>query len=185
MSKRALIVVANGVEDIETVAQIDVLRRARIDVTVASIEPTAEIQAARGTRIVADRLFEDCAAEQYDLISLPGGLPGAERLRDCAPLIRRLQEQKASGRLFGAICASPVYVLETHGLLEGHQATCFPALRDKLKNPASPEQKVVVSGNCITSQGPATAIDYALALVEQLLDRNVRNQVAEGLLVAD
>lgn len=184
MTKRALIVIANGVEDIETVAQIDVLRRAQIEVTVASIEPSAEIVAARGTRIVADRLFEECASETYDLISLPGGLPGAERLRDSAPLIRRLQEQKESGRLFGAICASPVYVLETHGLLEGHEATCFPALREKLTNPAAPDQKVVVSGNCITSQGPATAIDYALALVEQLLDRKVRDQVAKDMLVS-
>lgn len=184
MTKRALIVIANGVEDIETVAQIDVLRRAAIDVTVVSIEPTQEIVAARGTRIVADCLFEDCAAQSYDLISLPGGLPGAERLRDYPPLIERLQQQKASGGLFGAICASPVYVLQTHGLLEGHQATCFPALRDKLPDPAPLDQKVVVSGNCITSQGPATAIDYALVLVEQLLDRKTRDRLAEDLLVA-
>src|SRR5690606_26619306 len=126
MTKRALIVIAHGVEDIETVAQIDVLRRAEVEVTVASIESSKEIAAARGTRIVADCQFEDCASQTYVLFSLQGGLPGAERLRDYPPLIEQLQQQNTSGGLFGAICASPVYVLQTHGVLEGHEATCFP-----------------------------------------------------------
>src|SRR5690606_8456564 len=118
MTKRALIVIAHGVEDIETVAQIDVLRRAEVEVRVASIESSKEIAAARGTRIVADCLFEAGASQSYHLLSPAGGLPGAERWRDYPPLIERLQQRKSSGGLFGAICASPVYVLQTHGFLE-------------------------------------------------------------------
>ncbi len=182
MSKSVLIPVANGVEDIETVTQIDVLRRAKAQVTVASIEPIREIVAARGTRIVADQLFNDCADQPYDLISLPGGLPGAERLRDFEPLIARLRQQREAGRYYGAICASPAYVLQTHGLLEGCEATCFPAFLDQLDKPSS--KAVVISGHCVTSQGPGTALAYSLTLVELLFGVELRQRLAADMLVA-
>lgn len=185
MSKRVLIPVAQGVEDIETVTQIDVLRRAGADVVVASVETGPEVTAARGTRLVADTTLDAVLDQEFDLITLPGGLPGAERLRDCEPLIGMLRRQRETGRYFGAICASPAYVLQHHGLLEGHEATCFPALLDRLRNPADPGRRVVVSGNCVTSQGPATAIDYSLTLVELLFGANTRKRVAEAMLVQD
>ncbi len=181
MSKSVLIPVANGVEDIETVTQIDVLRRAKAQVTVASIESSREIVAARGTRIVADRLLADCIDRAYDLISLPGGLPGAERLRDCAPLVARLRQQREAGLYYGAICASPAYVLQPHGLLEGCEATCFPAFLDQLDAPS--DQAVVISGHCVTSQGPGTALAYSLTLVELLFGAELRNQIAADMLV--
>jgi protein deglycase len=99
-------------------------------------------------------------------------------------MIDMLWRQRETGRWYGAICASPAYVLEPHGLLEDCEATCFPALRDRLKTPAQPDRPVVVSGTCITSQGPGTAMEYSLSLVELLFNRKLRNQLAEGLLVS-
>ena len=107
MSKRALIAVADGVEDIESVTLIDVLRRAEVEVVVASIESRRMVTCARGSRLTADAMLMDVLAQEFDLIVLPGGMPGAQALADHAPLAAKVREQAAAGRLFAAICAAP------------------------------------------------------------------------------
>lgn len=183
MSRNVLVPIADGVEDIETVTIIDVLRRAKANVIVASIHAKLDIIAARHTNIVADKLLSECLDLQFELIALPGGLPGAENFRDCESLIQLLKTQKESGALYGAICASPAYVLETHGLLQDIAATCYPAFHDQLKNKSKINARVVVSQNCITSQGPGTTLEFALALVELLFDKSLREQIAEQMLL--
>ena len=183
MSKNVLIPIADGVEDLETVTIIDVLRRAKANVIVASIHSKLDVTAARQTRIVADSLLSDYIDSQFDLIALPGGLPGAENLRDCEPLIQLLKTQKETGNLYGAICASPAYVLQTHGLLQDVAATCYPAFHDQLSNHEQINKHVVVSKNCITSQGPGTALEFALTLVELLYDEALRREIAGQMLV--
>lgn len=173
MTKKALVPIADGSEEIEVVCIVDTLRRAGVDVTVASVSGELLIVASRETMIKADTLIEDCAGEAYDLIVLPGGIPGAEHLRDCDILIRMLKSQRDTGKLYGAICASPAVALLPHGLLTGRRATCFPSYRrflESAENVQASDDRVVVDGNLITSQGPGTAIEFGIQLIALLFD---------------
>lgn len=183
MSKRALIAVADGVEDLECVTLIDVLRRADIEVLVASIEERRMITCARGTRLTADAMLVDVLAQDFDLIVLPGGMPGAQHLADFEPLAERVRKQAKAGELFAAICAAPALALRSYGVLRQRRMTCYPAFSDRLSGCTFVDEAVVVDGNCITSQGPGTALAFALTLVEQLVGRGTRTEVAKAMLV--
>ena len=176
MQKTVLVPVADGTEELEAVAIIDVLRRVGAAVTVASVSGSRQITASRGVVIVADALIEDCLEMDFDLVVLPGGIPGAEHLRDSADLVRLLKRQREKDGLYGAICASPALVLAHHGLLEGRQATCHPGFVDHLSARDQIESRVVIDGNCLTSRGPGTAVEFALALVERLYGREKRRR---------
>lgn len=179
----ALVPIADGSEDIESVTIIDVLRRAGVNVTVASVMPEQRLQitAARGTRIVADVHLDQCLTQQFDLIALPGGLPGAHHLRDCTALIDLLRTQKDSGRWFTAICASPAVVFATHRLEQDYVTTCHPGFTEQLHHFRN--ERTVVDRNCITSQGPGTALEFSLTLVEALLGKEKRAQVAAPMVI--
>ena len=183
MTARALISLADGVEDIECVTLIDVLRRAEVEVVVASIEGRRMITCARGTRMTADTMLVDVLAQDFDLIVLPGGMPGAQRLAEHEPLAEKVREQAKAGKLFAAICAAPAVALQQYGVLKQRRMTCYPAFSDRLSGCTFVDQPVVVDGNCITSQGPGTAMEFALTLVEQLSGKAKRKEVAEAMLV--
>ena len=183
MSKTVLIPIANGTEEIEAVCIIDTLRRAGADVTVASAETTLQVTASRGTKLVADALIGDCAGITFDLIAVPGGMPGAEHLRDSETLTTLLKSQRDADRLYAAICAAPVVVLQHHGLLAGHTATCHPDFASRLENPVNVEERVVTDGNCITSRGPGTAIEFALKLIETLYGAEKARDIGARMLV--
>eukprot|EP00357_Protocruzia_adherens_P028854 CAMPEP_0115007546 /NCGR_PEP_ID=MMETSP0216-20121206/21266_1 /TAXON_ID=223996 /ORGANISM="Protocruzia adherens, Strain Boccale" /LENGTH=172 /DNA_ID=CAMNT_0002374553 /DNA_START=32 /DNA_END=550 /DNA_ORIENTATION=+ len=146
-SKTVLIPVANGTEEIEAVSLIDILRRSGADVTVASVGER-EVVMSRGVRLVADCLITDVEKQKFDLIACPGGLMGAENLRDCPTLIAMLKGQKSSKRLFAAICASPAVVLHAHGLLEGLDAVGYPTFQESLDFPNTLCERVKHSENC-------------------------------------
>jgi len=184
MSKKVLVPIADGSEDIEAVCIIDVLRRAEADVTVASVSEELQITASRGTRIVADNYIAECVDEAYDLIALPGGMPGSENLRDSEELTEMLKRQRGEGRLYAAICAAPAVVLQHHGLLDSLLATCHPSFVGELANREMVESRVVVDGTCITSRAPGTAIQFALKLVEMLYGREKADEVALPMVVA-
>lgn len=181
MDKSVLVPIADGTEELEAVTIVDVLRRAEAQVTVASVG-SLQVTASRKVKLVADSLIEDCKSLTYDLIVLPGGLPGAEHLRDCATLIDMLKAQKQAGRLYAAICASPAVALTPHGLLEDKQATCYPSFAETLPDSTQAAKRVVVDGNCITSQGPGTALEFSIELIRQLFDNDKARQVAEAML---
>jgi 4-methyl-5(b-hydroxyethyl)-thiazole monophosphate biosynthesis len=141
------------------------------------------VTASRGVKLVADARIADCVGQTYDCIALPGGMPGAEHLRDSAELIEMLKKQKQAGRFYAAICASPAVVLRHHGLLENVRATCFPAMRNELDPAYASDERVVADGNCVTSQGPATAIEFALKLVEQIFGPAKAKEVGSAMLV--
>lgn len=183
MTKTVLIPIADGSEELEAVTLINVLRRAGIQVTVASVESGLQITASRKTKLVADVKIGDCAGKSYDCIALPGGMPGAEHLRDSVQLIEMLKQQRKAGKLIAAICASPAIVLAHHHLLEGHKSTCYPAFQAALPDRTAASKRVVVDGNLITSQGPGTALEFALALVEAMLGPDHKKQVAEPMLI--
>ena len=181
MSRNALVPIADGSEEIEAVCIIDVLRRAGASVTVASVDGL-QVTASRGVRLVADRLISDCS-DIYDLIALPGGMSGAERLRDSVELETMLKLQKQEGRLYAAICASPAVVFQHHGLLDQRRVTCHPGFVHLLQNVEAVDSRVVVDGKCVTSRGPGTALEFALKLVELLYGVNKAREVAEPMLV--
>lgn len=140
---------------------------------------------SRGVKITADQLISEAAGRQYDLIALPGGMPGAERLRDSTELNRLLQEQQASGGLYAAICATPAVFLEAKGMLAGKQATAHPAFADKLSNQAAVQQRVVVDGQLTTSRGPGTAFEWSLSLVKQLYGEDKMKEVSGPMVMYD
>jgi protein deglycase len=183
MAKKVLVPIANGSEEIEAVCIIDTLRRAGAEVTVASVDKL-QVTASRGVKIVAEARIADCTGQTYDCIALPGGMPGAEHLRDSAELIEMLRKQKQAGRLYAAICAAPAVVLQHHKLIEKVRATCFPGMRNKLDPAYASDERVVVDGNCVTSQGPATAVEFALKLVERLFGPAKAKEVAKAMLAA-
>ena len=181
--KRVLIPVAEGSEDIEVVTLIDVLRRAEAQVVVASVESGLQLQASRGTRLLADCRIDACVGQSYDLIALPGGVPGAEHLRDSPELIQLLLQQHQQTRLIGAICAAPALVLAHHGLLAGKNATAFPSYLEQLPQPDHSEAAVIEDGHIITSRAAGTAMAFSLVLVERLFDAERAEQIAQQMLV--
>eukprot|EP00930_Biecheleria_cincta_P104475 TRINITY_DN96805_c0_g1_i1.p1 TRINITY_DN96805_c0_g1~~TRINITY_DN96805_c0_g1_i1.p1 ORF type:complete len:265 (-),score=38.12 TRINITY_DN96805_c0_g1_i1:64-831(-) len=165
---RVLVPVANDSEEIETACITDVLTRAGASVTVASVEPEKQVRMSRGLKVVADVLIDECTSQEWDVIALPGGMPGAERLRDSAPLAGLLKAQHQSGRWLAAVCASPAVVFAEQGLL-GAAATSYPAPQFKeLVGDRWTDAKAVVDGSVITSQGPGTSLQFALKIVEVL-----------------
>lgn len=177
---KALIAVADGSESLETVALINILRRGECTVQLASVSGQREVEMSRGITLRADLLIEQAREQTYDAIILPGGERGAAALGACNALIEMLKAQRLAHRWFGAICAAPALALAPHGLLDGKQATCYPSFREHLLHWV--DRPVVVDGHCITSQGPATAIAFALEWVEHLQNHEQRRRVAQALL---
>ncbi|KAI3466056.1 hypothetical protein Pfo_022719 [Paulownia fortunei] len=181
-SPQILVPIANGTEEMEAVIIIDVLRRAKAEVVVASVEDKLEILASRKVKLVADVLLDEVINRSYDLIVLPGGLGGAQAFADSEKLVNLLKKQRESNKLYGAICASPALVLEPHGLLKGKKATAFPAMCNKLSDPSEAESRVVVDGNLITSRGPGTTMEFSLVITEKLFGRPKALELAKTML---
>ena len=179
--KTVLVPIADGTEEIEAVTVIDVMRRAGADVTVAAAD-RLEVTASRGVKLVADCLLADCVDKQWDLVAVPGGIPGAEHLGRNRELESILRVQAGAGRRYAAICAAPAVVLQSHGLLDGLKATCHPGFVDRLAPLVVGQERVVVDGNCITSRGPGTALEFSLVLVRLLFGDDVARQVADPML---
>jgi len=183
-TKKVLVPVANGTEPLEAVITIDVLRRAGADVAVASVEKQLCVDACHGVKIIADALISDCADTAFDLISLPGGMPGAATLKDCKTLENIVKKQAADDRPYAAICAAPAVALGSWGLLKGLKATCYPSFMEQLSSTASAvESRVQQDGKVVTSRGPGTAMEYSVALVELLYGKEKANEVSGPLVM--
>ncbi|MCL7744945.1 DJ-1/PfpI family protein [Guyparkeria hydrothermalis] len=182
MASKVLILLAPGFEDLEAITTIDILRRGGVQVQTIALHEH-EVSGSRGVTVVTDSnlslLDED---RVFDAIVLPGGQPGANNLAADPRVIKRLQDQSVAGRWIGAICAAPK-VLAAADLLKGRRITHFPgALSDDDKHGVEiSDEAVVVDGNLVTGRGPGVAIDFALALVEQLEGRETRDAVEAKL----
>ena len=181
--KTALVPIATGSEEIEAVCIIDTLRRADVTVTVAAVSNETTVVCSRGVVLTAETLLTDLVGHTCDLIALPGGMPGAEHLRDCTCLATLLRDHASRGKLLGAICAAPAVVLLPLGLLEHRIATCHPSFFAELVADRRREDRVVIDGNLVTSRSPGTAIEFALTLVDELLGPTARATVAGPMLV--
>lgn len=180
MEKKVLVPVAQGIEEMETITIVDILRRGGARVTMGSVDDM-DIHAARGVHFLADKLLQDCMEETFDLIALPGGLPGADNLKASADLAKLLKKQAQENRYYAAICASPAVVLHSLDLVTPGRVTCHPGFVNMIDNGNTLDSDVVVDGICITSRGGGTSCEFALTLVEVLYSKEVRLEVAKGL----
>jgi 4-methyl-5(b-hydroxyethyl)-thiazole monophosphate biosynthesis len=182
MTKRVLVPLAQGCEELEAVTIIDLLRRAQIEVVVAGLTGAAPIKASRGVVLVPDLALDDVIDQSFDLVVLPGGLPGAMFLRDDARIIALLQRVYAQGASVAAICAAPMVLLQA-GLLADKSVTAYPGvLTDTGANHHYTGSAVEQDGRVITSRGPGTAMAFALLLIESLVGVEKRQQVETELV---
>lgn len=181
---RVLVPLAQGCEELEAVTIIDLLRRAGIEVVVAGLA-SGIVKASRGTQLMPDTTLDAALLEDFDMVVLPGGMPGAQHLRDDARVIGLVQNMAAAGRYTAAICAAPT-VLAAAGVLGGKIATGYPGSMEKmnLTDVTLSAEAVVRDGQVITSRGPGTAMDFALTLVEILAGLETRQQVESALVRA-
>jgi len=159
------IFLADGFEEIEALAVVDILRRADLDVATVSIANGYDVIGAHGIEVAADVMLSDIDAEADDYIILPGGMPGSDNLRACAPLCKMLKSHFEAGGHVAAICAAP-YILGELGILNGAEAICYPGFEERLAGATISDKSVCKSGNIITGKGPGVALQFALALVE-------------------
>ncbi|MEE8264036.1 MAG: DJ-1 family glyoxalase III [Gammaproteobacteria bacterium] len=177
-----LVPLADGCEELEAVTIVDILRRAGIDVVTAGLNDQL-VRASRGVRIMPDTNLDEALTRDYDMVVLPGGLLGADNL-DEDPRVKELLKKMANSERFtAAICAAPK-VLANAGLLRGKKATAYPGSLDSVNHQAQlvSGDAVVRDGKVITSRGPGTAMDFALALIEALTGKAKRDEVERALV---
>jgi len=178
--KRVLIPLATGFEEIEALAVVDILRRAGAEVVMAGTVD-GPIKGRNNIRVLADKGLDEALEEGFDMIVLPGGAEGTRHLKEDRRITGVLQDYAKKGKIITAICAAPT-VLSAAGLTEGRSITSHPGVRSKLKGAKISDERVVVDGNIITSQGPGTAIEFAFSLVERLFGREKAEEVNSGVL---
>lgn len=182
MSK-VLIPLADGFEEIEALAVVDILRRAEIEVVLAGLHEGA-VRSARNINIIPDATLDSINAAAFDMIILPGGQPGTDNLNSDPRIHELLKEFDAREKLVGAICAAPI-ILASAGLLDGKHATSYPSYVSRLDGACYEDRQVVCDGRIITSQGAGTAISFGLEIVGRLVDRKKAAEVAAAMLVHD
>ena len=179
--KKVIIFLAEGFEEIEAISIIDVLRRAEVSVTTVSVSKEKEVKGAHNVPVVADNLFDEVDFASFDMLVLPGGMPGAKNLQEHEGVIKQIEAFEKNKQV-GAICAAPM-ILGGMGLLKGKRATCYPGFEAELIEAKITDEPVTVDGNITTGKGPAFAIQFALQLVETLAGKGTRNEVSNGLLL--
>ena len=161
---KVAVILAEGFEEIEALTVVDVLRRANITCHMVGFED--RVTGSHAIQVQADRVFDGDLSD-YDMIVLPGGMPGSAHLRDNEQLIAELQKCEQVGKKVAAICAAPI-VLNRAGLLKDKEFTCYDGVQEQIADGHYRKETVVVDGHLITSRGPATALAFAYNLVEQL-----------------
>ncbi|MCU7842287.1 MAG: DJ-1/PfpI family protein [Candidatus Thiodiazotropha sp. (ex Monitilora ramsayi)] len=179
---RVLVPLAQGCEELEAVTITDLLTRAGIEVVTAGLDDKP-VKASRGITLVPDTTLDQVLDEPFDMMVLPGGLPGADYLNNDPRIHQMLKRLNSEGGYTAAICAAPK-VLVNAGLLDGRRATSYPGALDgmDLQQVDLQLERVVTDDKVVTSRGPGTAMDFALELIGLLVDENKRNEVEKGLV---
>ncbi len=181
--KKAAIFLADGFEEMEAIAPIDILRRAGIEVDTVSINSDLKVIGAHGLKVETDINIKDVNVDLYDAVICPGGLPGSTNLRDNDKVISIIKEANSNGKLIAAICAAPI-VLDAAGVLDVNYTT-YPTVEKGIKSGTyQTDKKVVLDKNIITSAGPSTATDFAIEIVRYLLDDNSAKTIKDELLIS-
>lgn len=180
---KVVVFLANGCEEVEALTCIDILRRGRVDVIGVSISNSLIVNGSHGIDFMADDVFENVDFDNVSMLVLPGGLVGRNNLMAHSGVVNECKKFNEKGKYVTSICASPS-VLGENGILQGKRATCYPGFESQLKGAeVVTDENVVVCDNIVTSRGPATAIEFALKLLEIVKDGKIADDVAKGMLV--
>ncbi len=178
---KVLVPIATGFEEIEAITIIDILRRADIEVVTAGLDKE-RLVGAHGVEIKTDTHIDDVSSKDFDMIVLPGGMPGATGLTNNQKVQQLLSEMDQDAKYIGAICAAPM-ALSKAGVLKNFY-TCYPSFEEKIKNSKYIETEDVISDqNIITSRGPATAMKFSLTLIEKLCGKELADSIKSQLLL--
>jgi len=195
MSKKAIVLLADGFEDVEAVTPVDYMRRAGIEVTTVAVSQNRTVTSRwGGVKLLADTTiaeFLKVTAEEktdWDAVVCPGGMPGAANLAASGEVSELLKNMSANGKLICAICASPVIVLFPLGLLKDRKFTCYPGMEEKTQGGVThgsvwQDVRVAVDGNIITSRAAGTTGEFAIAIIEKLLDKETAKKIADAVLL--
>ena len=179
--KKAAVLLADGFEEIEALTAVDLLRRARIYVDTVSISDDYMVHGAHGINVQTEDLFEEVNFAEFDMIILPGGMPGTKNLEEHKGVLRVVKDFYENGKYIGAICAAPG-ILGAMGILKGKRAACYPSVEERLSGAVIMKVPVIQDGNIITSRGMGTAIDFALKLIEVLTDKLKAEEIADSII---
>ena len=174
---------ATGFEEVEALTIVDVLRRAEIGVQTVSVTGEKMVAGTHGINVEADIVYDEADYENCEMIVLPGGLPGADNIQAHEGLAEHIKSFADNGKKLAAICAAPM-VFGACDVLKGKKATIYPSMENCLTGAEATGENVTVDGNIITGMGPAIAMEFALALVENLKGKDTAENVADGLLFA-
>lgn len=179
--KKVCVLLAEGFEEVEALTAVDLLRRAQIYVDTVSIEEGYGVSGAHGILIQTEDLFSEVDFSMFDMVVLPGGMPGTRNLEMHSGVRRVLSDYYNNNKLIAAICAAPT-ILGNMGLLKGRKATCYPGMEKELKGAVVSKENVCVDGNIITSRGVGTAIDFALKLIAILANEEKAGEIADAIV---
>lgn len=171
---------AEGLEEVECLAVVDVLLRGGVEVTLVSVGTSKEVTGSHGFRIMADKLLSEVNQEEADVMFLPGGMPGTRNLGGCKPLCDSLLNANRQGKKIAAICAAPS-VLGDLGILNGRTATCYPGFEERLIGASHTDAGVVTDGNVTTARGLGYALDLGIELLRSLKGEEIALQVKKSI----
>jgi len=187
MAKNAIILLAEGFEEVEAVTPIDYLRRAGITVTLAAIGESLSVKGARGITVNTDALLCDIIKQgetaAFDAVIIPGGMPGATNIAASKEAAAVITEMASAGKLVCAICAAPAVVLAPLGILSGKKFTCYPGMEEKVQGSKWTDNSVAIDGTTITSRSAGTAGVFAVAIITQLLGQAAGDKIAQAVLL--
>jgi 4-methyl-5(b-hydroxyethyl)-thiazole monophosphate biosynthesis len=178
---KVVLVLADGFEEVEAMSIIDVLRRAELDTVIAGLHD-GPIISTRKVKVLPDMVIDMVKVDDFDMIVLPGGQPGADNMHADERVIQLIKKFAQQNKLIGAICAAPI-VLAKAGVLQGKHVTSFPSYRDRFESSLYEEKTVVEDGNILTSRGPGTALAFALAIVERLVGKEKAQKIKAAMLI--
>lgn len=179
--KKAIILLANGFEEIEALTVVDLLRRADIEITTVSIESSLKVKGRSNIIVEADKALADVILEPADMLILPGGA-GVHQLKKNQQVIDWILERHHNQQWLAAICAAPSVIFGQLGILKGFRATCYPTEQEGLIGAIRLTDSVVVDRHIITSRGLGTSIDFALKIIEILVGKETSKQVSESIV---
>lgn len=183
MSKKVLVFFADGCEEIEALAPVDMLRRAGADVTIVGVRAKTQVS-SHGISVNTDIALSELGTEKdFDMIVLPGGIPGTNHLDASEEVDRYIKRAVEEGKFIGAICAAPSIVLGSRNLLDHKKATCYPGMEPGMKGHIPTDKKVVVDGKIITAAGVGVSVEFGLTLVGALYGKRVQDDLTKKVVL--
>lgn len=180
MAKTAIFL-ADGYEEIEALAVVDVFRRAGIEIDMVSISDDLLTNGSHKIQVLADKLIKDINFDEYDMLVLPGGLKGKQNLEACTLLMQQIDTFYENNKYIAAICASPS-IFGRRGILNGRQATAYPGFEEELKGATVVDAGAVRCGHVITGRSMGSAIEFGLLLIETLLGKDKAQEIAKQIV---